>query len=137
MNHVFTDDVILRDIVREALTSYLNGSTAWMMLYLRQPTGLICILGNKRMNDKKRNVRKNGSMHAYLFLLPSLTGVLVLFVIPYLDVLRRSFLDGTGQRFVGMDNYKTVVEIHLFGWQREIRFCFWQSVSHCFCFCHF
>ena len=81
-----------------------------MMLYLRQPTGLICILGNKRMNDKKRNVRKNGSMHAYLFLLPSLTGVLVLFVIPYLDVLRRSFLDGTGQRFVGMDNYKTVVE---------------------------
>ena len=49
-------------------------------------------------------------MHAYLFLLPSLTGVLVLFVIPYLDVLRRSFLDGTGQRFVGMDNYKTVVE---------------------------
>ena len=27
MNHVFTDDVILRDIVREALTSYLNGST--------------------------------------------------------------------------------------------------------------
>ena len=81
-----------------------------MMMYLRQPTGLICILGNKRMNDKKRNVRKNGSMHAYLFLLPSLTGVLVLFVIPYLDVLRRSFLDGTGQRFVGMDNYKTVVE---------------------------
>lgn len=81
-----------------------------MMLYLRQPTGLICILGNKRMNDKKRNVRKNGSMYAYLFLLPSLTGVLVLFVIPYLDVLRRSFLDGTGQRFVGMDNYKTVVE---------------------------
>lgn len=67
MNHVFTDDVILRDIVREALTSYLNGSTGWMMLYLRQPTGLICILGNKRMNDKKRNVRKNGSMHAYLF----------------------------------------------------------------------
>lgn len=49
-----------------------------MMLYLRQPTGLICILGNKRMNDKKRNIRKNGSMHAYLFLLPSLTGVLVL-----------------------------------------------------------
>ena len=62
------------------------------------------------MNDKKRNVRKNGSMYAYLFLLPSLTGVLVLFVIPYLDVIRRSFLDGTGQRFVGMDNYKTVVE---------------------------
>ena len=85
-----------------------------MMLYLRQPTGLICILGNKRMNDKKRNIRKNGSMHAYLFLLPSLTGVLVLFVIPYLDVIRRSFLDGTGQRFVGMDNYKTVVEKYIF-----------------------
>lgn len=36
--------------------------------------------------------------------------MLVLFVMPYLDVIRRSFLDGTGQRFVGMENYKTVVE---------------------------
>lgn len=44
-----------------------------------------------------------------LFLLPSLTGVLVLFVLPYLDVIRRSFLDGTGNKFVGMENYATVL----------------------------
>lgn len=108
-----------------------------MMLYLRQPTGLICILGNKRMNDKKRNVRKNGSMHAYLFLLPSLTGVLVLFVIPYLDVLRRSFLDGTGQRFVGMDNYKTVVENTSFRLAAGNTVLFLAVCVPLLLFCHF
>ena len=43
-----------------------------------------------------------------LFLLPSLTGVLLLFVFPYLDVIRRSFMDGTGRKFVGLDNYQAV-----------------------------
>lgn len=43
-----------------------------------------------------------------LFLLPSLMGVLILFVFPYLDVIRRSFMDGAGKEFVGLENYVTV-----------------------------
>ena len=64
----------------------------------------------KRMKHGNRKFSKSSFSRACLFLLPSLISVLVLFVIPYLDVIRRSFLDGTGQRFVGMENYKTVVE---------------------------
>ena len=62
------------------------------------------------MKHGNRKCPKSSFSRACLFLLPSLIGVLVLFVMPYLDVIRRSFLDGTGQRFVGMENYKTVVE---------------------------
>ena len=64
----------------------------------------------KRMKHGNRKFSKSSFSRACLFLLPSLISVLVLFVMPYLDVIRRSFLDGTGQRFVGMENYKTVVE---------------------------
>lgn len=46
---------------------------------------------------------------AYLFLFPSLAGVMVLFVIPYLDVIRRSFMDGTGNHYIGLENYTTVL----------------------------
>ena len=56
-----------------------------------------------------RNLQKNKGRTAYMFLLPSLIGVLVLFVIPYVDVIRRSFLDGTGQKFAGLENYRTVL----------------------------
>ena len=64
----------------------------------------------KRMKHGNRKFSKSSFSRACLFLLPSLISVLVLFVMPYLDVIRRSFLDGTEQRFVGMENYKTVVE---------------------------
>ena len=64
----------------------------------------------KGMKHGNRKFSKSSFSRACLFLLPSLISVLVLFVMPYLDVIRRSFLDGTGQRFVGMENYKTVVE---------------------------
>lgn len=60
---------------------------------------------HKRIQETKRGT---GTKVAYLFLLPSLAGVLVLFVVPYLDVIRRSFMDGTGKKFVGMENYTTV-----------------------------
>ena len=61
----------------------------------------------KRMKHGNRKFSKSSFSRACLFLLPSLISVLVLFVMPYLDVIRRSFLDGTGQRFVGMENYKS------------------------------
>lgn len=46
----------------------------------------------------------------WLFLLPSLLGVMVFFLLPYLDILYRSFMTVTGAQFVGFSNYKTVME---------------------------
>lgn len=51
---------------------------------------------------KKR--RKAG----WLFVLPSLCGVLVFYLIPFGDVVRRSFLNAVGSGFVGLGNYRQV-----------------------------
>lgn len=44
-----------------------------------------------------------------LFLLPSLIGILVFFVVPFFDVFRRSFLNNSGDSFVGLANYSSVL----------------------------
>lgn len=59
------------------------------------------------IHRRKRQKTHNNKV-VCLFLLPSLTGVLILFVFPYLDVIRRSFMDGTGRKFVGLENYEAV-----------------------------
>lgn len=46
----------------------------------------------------------------YFFILPSLAGVAVFWVIPYLDVIRRSFISAISGKFTGFDNYRTVLE---------------------------
>lgn len=46
----------------------------------------------------------------WLFLLPSLIGVSIFYVIPFMDVVRRSFMSAMGNEFAGIDNYRTVVE---------------------------
>ena len=61
-----------------------------------------CIMRNKTQSG--RLARK-----AYLFLLPSLAGTAVFFLLPYVDVVRRSFFEAAGGRFVAMQNYVTVV----------------------------
>ncbi len=50
----------------------------------------------------------------WLFLLPSLTAVSVLVLLPFLDAVRRSFLSAAGGRFVGLDNYRAVLENQAF-----------------------
>lgn len=45
----------------------------------------------------------------WLFLLPGFVGVLVFYLIPFLDVIRRSFLQAVGGGFVGFTNYRTVL----------------------------
>lgn len=45
---------------------------------------------------------------AYFFLLPSLAGTAVFILFPYADVIRRSFFEAVGGRFVGGENYVTV-----------------------------
>lgn len=58
--------------------------------------------------------RKKEAGTAYLFLLPSLLGTGGFVFIPFLDVLRRSFLQAVGNGFVGWENYRQVLENEAF-----------------------
>lgn len=53
-------------------------------------------------------------MAAAGFLLPSLAGVTVFYLIPLADVVRRSFTTAVTGRFVGFENYKTVFQNEAF-----------------------
>ena len=46
---------------------------------------------------------------AALLLAPSLAGTAAFYLLPFLEVVRRSFTDALGRRFVGFANYKTVL----------------------------
>lgn len=68
------------------------------------------MVGKKRMVRKKislARIRKN--LAPWLFLAPSLSGVIVFTAVPFLDVVRRSFQDAMGTRFMGITNYQAVV----------------------------
>ena len=49
-----------------------------------------------------------------LFLLPSFAGLMVFFVLPFLDVVRRSFTQSMGNTWVGLENYQTVLSNQAF-----------------------
>ena len=51
---------------------------------------------------------KREKLIPWILLAPSLTGVSVFILIPFADVVRRSFLQAVGGRFVGLENYKNV-----------------------------
>lgn len=53
-------------------------------------------------------MKKKREWIGLLFLLPSFAGVAVFILIPFVDVLRRSFVDVVGMRFVGLQNYRMV-----------------------------
>lgn len=46
---------------------------------------------------------------AWLFMLPSLAGLCIFFLIPFADTLRRSFFDTHGETFAGTDSYASVM----------------------------
>lgn len=52
----------------------------------------------------------NNHFTSLLFILPSLLGVSIFVLIPFIDVIRRSFLNVTGQSFVGLKNYSTIFQ---------------------------
>ena len=54
--------------------------------------------------------KMSGSGKAYLFLLPNLFGTVCFVLIPFLDVFRRSCLQAVGSGFVGLSNYRAVLE---------------------------
>ena len=61
------------------------------------------------MKKNKSGVRQRKDMRAFfLFIAPSLLGVLVFVLIPFLDVFGRSFRTVVTNRFIGLQNYRTV-----------------------------
>lgn len=65
--------------------------------------------------------RKNNGV---LFLLPSLLGISIFVLIPFLDVIRRSFYEAMSGKFVGLANYRSVIENEAFkqAVQNTVRF---------------
>lgn len=53
---------------------------------------------------------RQGQLTGFLFILPSLLGVAVFLLFPFLDVLRRSFFTAVGGRFVFLENYRLLFE---------------------------
>ena len=47
---------------------------------------------------------------ALAFLAPSFIGILIFFLIPFLDTVRRSFYDARGSNFIGMSGYASVLD---------------------------
>lgn len=61
------------------------------------------------MITQKRERGRRSRGPGIWFLLPSLLGVSVFVLIPFLDVIRRSFTNVMGTKIVGIANYKTVL----------------------------
>ncbi len=62
-------------------------------------------------STKKRHSRRKmkEAGKAWLFLLPSLLGVIIFVLLPFMDVIRRSFYEAMSSHFVGFANYKLVI----------------------------
>jgi len=67
-------------------------------------------LGITWQNARKsvKNVRKSEGLTALVFFAPSFLGILVFFLIPFADTVRRSFFDVRGVNFIGLDSYVSV-----------------------------
>ena len=57
----------------------------------------------------RRLAVKGESLAALAFLAPSMAGILVFFLIPFTDTVRRSFFDARGRNFIGVDGYASVL----------------------------
>lgn len=68
--------------------------------------------GSRKNCIKKQNKKKN--LLPWLLLTPSLLGVGIFTLIPFADVFRRSFQKAVGTGFVGLGNYRTVLDNQAF-----------------------
>lgn len=59
-------------------------------------------------------MKKYKSYKGLLFIFPSFVGVLVFWLIPYMDVIRRSFFSAVTGEFTGIKNYETIFENQAF-----------------------
>lgn len=63
----------------------------------------------RNINKPVRPALRQERRAAAILLGPSLAGTAVFYLLPFLDVVRRSFTDALGRKFVGFSNYKTVL----------------------------
>ncbi len=68
--------------------------------------------GSRRPGAARRRggIRARQARAAWFFLAPSLAGVAVFTAVPFIDVIRRSFLDAMGRKPVGLANYAAVCQ---------------------------
>lgn len=59
--------------------------------------------------ERRETKVKTATSSYWMFVLPSLFGAGLFLMLPYLDVFRRAFLSTSGERFVGLDNFKDVI----------------------------
>lgn len=62
----------------------------------------------KTLTDKKRKYKRTQAKAAILFLAPSMIGVSIFVLIPFVDTVRRSFMNARANKFLGFDNYISV-----------------------------
>lgn len=65
--------------------------------------------GIHRNRGKRHGRNSIAENRRLLFLLPGLTGVMIFYLLPFLEVVRRSFVKAGNNSFVGLDNYKAVL----------------------------
>lgn len=69
----------------------------------------------KSVSATKKRQRLSGSKNAWIwFLLPSGVGVFIFVCLPFLDVVRRSFVTVVTQKWVGVHNYRLIFENQAF-----------------------
>lgn len=66
------------------------------------------------IRSKKQRHKKNKIWYAAGFLLPGLAGVGLFYLLPFAEVLRRSFLQSASGSFAGTENYRQVFENQAF-----------------------
>lgn len=57
----------------------------------------------------KQKIKKRKKNAGWLFVIPSLIGVSFFYLIPFGDVVRRSFVQAVGGGFAGLNNYRQVI----------------------------
>lgn len=69
-----------------------------------------------RWKNKRRSVSRSASVNnkvtakRLLFLLPGFAGVMIFYLLPFLEVVRRSFIRSGNGAYVGTDNYRSVFQ---------------------------
>ena len=83
--------------------------------------------------SRKRNRRRCAAFRntekGLAFILPSFAGVCIFWLIPYVDVIRRSFCGAVNGEFVGIENYRTIFANKAFVWQQATHFGSSECVS--------
>lgn len=67
---------------------------------------------NKKTKEKR--VKKAGIWKAFPFIMPSLCGIVLFYLLPYLDVIKKSFSSPVTGVFTGLENYQMVFENEAF-----------------------